>query len=719
MQLWIRPVAALAFALTVLIGCQSSKHVPAMQRPVGRTSVSIVGDQFYINGEATYKGRLWRNHKIEGLLMNSRMVQGIFDDQNPETVSRWAYPDTGRWDPERNTTEFIAAMPEWRRHGLLAFTINLQGGSPQGYSREQPWHNSAFESDGSLREDYLNRLERIVNKADELGMVVILGYFYFGQDERLKDEGAILNAVDNATDWVLNHAWRNVLIEINNECDVRYNHPILQPDRVHELIRRVQERTRTNRRLLVSASYGGGTIPKPNVARTADFLLIHGNGVSDPNRIAEMVRQARAVSGYRGQPIVFNEDDHFDFDKPQNNFAAAVSEHASWGYFDPGLSNYQDGYQCPPVNWGINTERKRAFFNLLAEMTGSPPVRGVVANPDPAHTRPAPDLQTPRANPLAPVNPITTAAQATPLKRGQVQVSRTNYHGWANSILMSNGSAEIIIVPAIGRIMQFRFTGDEDGPFWENRSLDGKAPDLAASDWINFGGDKTWPAPQADWGQIAKRGWPPPAAFDSMPAQYRIEGTTVMLVNSVDSNYGIHARRFIELDPDKPVMRVRTQYEKVSGNPVRVGVWVITQLDDPVLMYMPAPNPSPYPEGFNRQSDKLPLGLETTDGMLTMKRSRQDSTKIGNHAGALLWAGEEELLLIESPRVKNAEYPDQGSSAEIYTNPDPLEYVELELLGPLQNMQTGSSIERTCTYTLFRREGDLDRQARRILSATR
>ena len=151
----------------------------------------------------------------------------------------------------------------------------------------------------------------------------------------------------------------------------------------------------------------------------------------------------------------------------------------------------------------------------------------------------------------------------------------------------------------------------------------------------------------------------------------------------------------------------------------RSGVWVITQLDDPVLMYMPAPNPSPYPEGFNRQSDKLPLGLETTDGMLTMKRSRQDSTKIGNHAGALLWAGEEELLLIESPRVKNAEYPDQGSSAEIYTNPDPLEYVELELLGPLQNMQTGSSIERTCTYTLFRREGDLDRQARRILSATR
>jgi hypothetical protein len=81
-------------------------------------------------------------------------------------------------------------MPDWRAHGLLAFTLCLQGGSPQGYSNKQPWHNSAFESDGSLRPDYMARAERILRRADELGMVVILGCYYFGQDERLKDEAA-------------------------------------------------------------------------------------------------------------------------------------------------------------------------------------------------------------------------------------------------------------------------------------------------------------------------------------------------------------------------------------------------------------------------------------------------------------------------------------------------------------------------------------------------
>ena len=155
------------------------------------TAVSIVSDEFCINGKPTYAGRIWNGHKIQGLLLNARVVQGIFDDRNTNTVARWAYPDTGKWDAERNTREFQAAMPEWRRHGLLAFTINLQGGMPASSTRLQPWHNSAFEADGSLRADYLARLEKIINRADELSMVVIVGYYYFGQDERLQDEAAV------------------------------------------------------------------------------------------------------------------------------------------------------------------------------------------------------------------------------------------------------------------------------------------------------------------------------------------------------------------------------------------------------------------------------------------------------------------------------------------------------------------------------------------------
>jgi hypothetical protein len=112
-------------------------------------------------------------------------------------------------------------------------------------------------------------------------------------------------------------------------------------------------------------------VPSDSLVNAVDFVLLHGNGVQNPARITEMVDETRKLPSYRGQPIVFNEDDHFDFEKPTNNMQKAVASYASWGYFDPGKSDYENGYQCPPVNWSINTDRKTAFFALLKDMTNA------------------------------------------------------------------------------------------------------------------------------------------------------------------------------------------------------------------------------------------------------------------------------------------------------------------------------------------------------------
>jgi hypothetical protein len=336
------------------------------------TEVSVHGDLFYINGKPTYAGRSYNGLNIEGLLMNIRAVQGIFDDLNPETRARWVYPDTGRWDPERNTREFVAAMPEWLKHGVLAFTVGLQGGSPEGYSKGQPWENSAFDAEGGLRPAYMERLRRILDRADELGMVAIVGCFYFGQDQRVKDEPAVKAAVTNAARWVLDRGYRNVMLEIANETNSRsYDHEILKPARIHELIELAKTVQRGGRRLLVSTSYGGGVAAMPNVVKSSDFLLLHGNGPDDPARIRKMIEKSRAAEGYRPMPVLINEDDHFRFNEPENHMMAALAMRVSWGYFDPGKSNYRDGYQCPPVDWGINTELKKQFFGKVKEVTGA------------------------------------------------------------------------------------------------------------------------------------------------------------------------------------------------------------------------------------------------------------------------------------------------------------------------------------------------------------
>jgi hypothetical protein len=337
------------------------------------TVVDIQGDKFLINGKPTYEGRAWNGFKIEGLLMNSRMVQGIFDDQNPETAVLWKYPDTGEWSADRNTDEFVAAMEEWYAHGLLSFSINLQGGSPVGYGNQKPWQNSAFDANGVPREAYFERLERILKKSDELGMIPILGIFYFGQDQFLEGDAAIYAAVDFTIDWLFDRDYRNVLIEVNNECNVNdWDHEILKDPHVHKLISHVRSKDRNGYRFFVGTSYGGGSIPSPEVVDVSDFILIHGNGVSEPERITEMIQQVRALPTYTTKPILFNEDDHYDFDKPTNNMLSALQGYASWGFFDYRRDGeeFNEGYQSVPVDWGINSDRKQGFFNLLKEITG-------------------------------------------------------------------------------------------------------------------------------------------------------------------------------------------------------------------------------------------------------------------------------------------------------------------------------------------------------------
>ncbi len=346
---------------------------PDPQKEGFTTTVSISGNQFFINGRPTYEGRYWQGNKIEGLLMNSRMVQGVFDDLNPDTSTLFKYPDTNTWHADRNTNEFVSAMQEWKNNGLLAFTLNLQGGSPTGYENSKPWLNSAFDSKGGLRPDYMDRLHRILTKADELDMVVILGYFYFGQDQVLENETAVINAVDNITQWILDQGFKNLLIEINNECDITaYNHAILRPARVHELINRVKQQQRNGYRLLVSTSYKGGAVPGQNVVQASDFILIHGNDVAQQSQMAKLITDTRNIIGAANKPIINNEDDHYNFGSATSNFQTSVESYVSWGFFDYRRQGegFAEGYQSVPVDWGVNSTRKRDFFAKLKEITG-------------------------------------------------------------------------------------------------------------------------------------------------------------------------------------------------------------------------------------------------------------------------------------------------------------------------------------------------------------
>ena len=368
----------------------------AQDRPSrGKTAVGMRGSMFTINGELTYTpaaGFPNADTNLIGTLLNVRAVQAVFDDANyPRQGSRehpyptevmgpvfWDYPD-GRWDPERNTREFIEALPEWRKAGLLAFTVNFQGGGPTdgnygrvGTQREltQPHENSGFDAEGNLKPAYAARMERIIAAADRLGMVTVVGFFYFGQNERVKvtpDGKYVRQAVINGMKFLKDLPYRNVLVEINNEISPGYRHPQLQPDGIYELVALAHEIG--GKEIPVSMSYVGN-LPAPGGKafqglRAADYILIHTNSRL-PEEVHTSIQAWRRLAGY-DRPLMINEDGFSTF-----NLHSAVQEHAGWGYYDQGWSNYRDGFQSPPTNWRISTSLKWLFFEQVARLTGSP-----------------------------------------------------------------------------------------------------------------------------------------------------------------------------------------------------------------------------------------------------------------------------------------------------------------------------------------------------------
>ncbi|HEX2218672.1 MAG TPA: hypothetical protein VHG35_07685 [Gemmatimonadales bacterium] len=287
-------LAATLLAVTLPSACagpsaptDESIGTPAAADPagsIGSTRVTIEGGRFKINGALTYRGAA-----AEGLLMNVRMVNSVFED-------------TGRpyFDPAANTDEFVGRMRDYVALGVRAFTVSLQGGYP-GYEGAR---NSAFLGNGDLKPTYLTRVAKVIERADALGAVIILSLYYQRQDQYLADERAVRAGVVNAVNWVRNKGYRNVILEVANEYGHRgFDHGILRSDAgVADLVRLAKSRHSS---LPVSASYLRNGHTTSRVAAASDLILVHFNNLA----LSDIPASVRALRGaYPGKPVVCNED---------------------------------------------------------------------------------------------------------------------------------------------------------------------------------------------------------------------------------------------------------------------------------------------------------------------------------------------------------------------------------------------------------------------------
>jgi len=278
-------------------------------------------------------------------------------------------------------------------------SVNVQGGGPL-YVPEiyGSYQNNGFTPEGELKPAYANRLARVLARADELGIVVIVGLFYWVFVKQMENEKAIWRAAHSALDWLEGTGRHNVLVEVANEIEVVVKHTESDLFTYRRQAEMLETLRKAHPGLLCSTSFiakradPAKGVPPDSLIEASDYVLIHGNGTRPPE-LAEKIQALRAMPVFQRnpKPILINEDS-----PAVPNMEAAWQNGVSWGYYDQGWAGQGDdpyewygslprwvdrpfaelsGFQTPPVNWTINTPFKKAFFQRVSEITGAAAAR--------------------------------------------------------------------------------------------------------------------------------------------------------------------------------------------------------------------------------------------------------------------------------------------------------------------------------------------------------
>ncbi len=150
---------------------------------------------------------------------------------------------------------------------------------------------------------------------------------------------------------------------------------------------------------------------------------------------------------------------------------------------------------------------------------------------------------------------------------------------------LGSGAIGVAVVPRLGgRMLSFRFHDEE--LLWRNPALlderlrprvplDEPGPSATFAHWQNWGGDKSWPAPQGWQGEGQWPG-PPDAVLDAGPYEVRERTSSrVTLESAPDERTGLTVRRTIECGADDLV--VETRIRNTGSRDVRWSAWEVAQ----------------------------------------------------------------------------------------------------------------------------------------------
>lgn len=378
------------FSCPVLAGLLLLFAVPAAAIEIATGSMlgpRYGADRFYVRGgpsadwSPTYAGGRFRG-KVRGSLALVRVTQAIFDDE-------WL--NERPFDPDVNTDRVIERLDVYKQHGVAGIVVGLQGGNPR-YGDESNGVRrgvsadlgekagalvSAYNPDGSLKPEWTARLDRLLEAADQRGLIVCLVLFQQDQDEVLESPEAIVAAAGNVARHLIERDARNVIVDVADAWDEpegRWDHRRFVPRYVEFLIRAVREQFQhASFSLPIGASSGSGMLYPMSLARLCDLVLLQGDGRTPSEKLA----RSKQFKQY-GRPVLMVSDSsgaaatNAELAR-ESSIAQAYLEGAAGWSFVPALTanRFPFDYELADSavfedSWPADT-RHRAYFRAMLE----------------------------------------------------------------------------------------------------------------------------------------------------------------------------------------------------------------------------------------------------------------------------------------------------------------------------------------------------------------
>jgi hypothetical protein len=286
-------------------------------------------------------------------------------------------------------------------------------------------------------------------------------------------------------------------------------------------------------------------------------------------------------------------------------------------------------------------------------------------------------------------------------------VQQRPYRSWNQAYRVSNGLVELVIVPAIGRIMRYGFVGERN-VLWENFG----PPSIGNGGevWANHGGDKGWPWPEAVWQEQFLAAWPPPTDADGLQYDGEVLPDGAIRVSSgLLSPQQLRIVREIRLAPQGTRVSVRTVLECVSGvSTIPWGAWAVVQVSQPSKVLARLLHGTDPDQAVRPMAGPSWRGVRLAADMMELRPPIDQRVKVGVEADMLAAVIGNILFVQSSPTAAREDGYGPAERAQVYSEPPILNgkpnppYVELEFISPRRTFRPAQSVNVSVMWEMHR-----------------